>query len=412
MSKPNNTNTTQPSYIPPSPDPRFVETPEFYPPCERCSNLELVCGQSTKAAGKGKADKCERCRVKKVVCVRLPKLVTEDKREVRRKVWTDPKTGETSVYPYTADESPPQSTPNDKELIELEQETAAPWVTGKKVIEPSPSDLSVHSPRFALLRAARRGKSKRTREQLEEDEILQEVLEEEAAIARLTEAAKNQEPVAGTSKRIRLIVGSTPDTEEDINTGRRYENTLENLGGGFLRNNVEGEDFEEVEGVGNERGQGEEEEEESEEAKEEEEREEEEEEEYVEEKEREGGPFERETTWKGIATEEEEVLEIDEGFVVAEKEVRLDANKVPEEKDRLFNWSSDDEEEIDVLRKPKEEMKSKVISIGEETAKAVAKLMKMIPKGLKEEAKIVRRDLAEAVEGKIKDANKFLEKEF
>ncbi|KAI9601155.1 hypothetical protein H4Q26_000959 [Puccinia striiformis f. sp. tritici PST-130] len=356
MSKPNNTNTTQPSYIPPSPDPRFVETPEFYPPCERCSNLELVCGQSTKAAGKGKADKCERCRVKKVVCVRLPKLVTEDEREVRRKVWTDPKTGETSLYPYTADESPPQSTPNNKELIELEQETAAPWVTGK-------------NPRFALLRAARRGKSKRTREQLEEDEILQEVLEEEAAIARLTEAAKNQEPVAGTSKRIRLIVGSTPDTEEDINTGRRYENTLENLGGGFLRNNVEGEDFEEVEGVGNERGQ-------------------------------------------GIATEEEEVLEIDEGFVVAEKEVRLDANEVPEEKDRLFNWSSDDEEEIDVLRKPKEEMKSKVISIGEETAKAVAKLMKMIPKGLKEEAKIVRRDLAEAVEGKIKDANKFLEKEF
>ncbi|KAI9629554.1 hypothetical protein KEM48_012847 [Puccinia striiformis f. sp. tritici PST-130] len=376
MSKPNNTNTTQPSYIPPSPDPRFVETPEFYPPCERCSNLELVCGQSTKAAGKGKADKCERCRVKKVVCVRLPKLVTEDEREVRRKVWTDPKTGETSVYPYTADESPPQSTPNDKELIELEQETAAPWVTGKKVIEPS--------------------KSKRTREQLEEDEILQEVLEEEAAIARLTEAAKNQEPVAGTSKRIRLIVGSTPDTEEDINTGRRYENTLENLGGGFLRNNVEGEDFEEVEGVGNEQGQGEEEEEEREEAEEEEEREEEEE--------------GRRRIW--IATEEEEVLEIDEGFVVAEKEVRLDANEVPEEKDRLFNWSSDNEEEIDMLQKPKEEMKSKVISIGEETAKAVAKLMKMIPKGLKEEAKIVRRDLAEAVEGKIKDANKFLEKEF
>ncbi|KAI9605281.1 hypothetical protein H4Q26_003263 [Puccinia striiformis f. sp. tritici PST-130] len=335
MSKPNNTNTTQPSYIPPSPDPRFVETPEFYPPCKRCSKLELVCGQSTKAAGKGKADKCERCRIKKVVCIRLPKLVTEDEREVCRKVWTNPKTGETS-------------------------ETAAPWVTGKKATEPSPSDLSVHSPRFALLQAARRGKSKRTREQLEEDEILQEVLEEEAAIARLTEAAKNQEPVAGPSKQIRLIVGSTPDT---------YQNTLKNLGGGFLRNNVEEEDFEEVEGVGTERGQ-----------EEEEEEEEEREEEYVEERERESGPFERETTWKGIATEEEEVLEIDEGFVVAEKEVRLDANKVPEEKDRLFNWSSDDEEEIDVLQKSKEELKSKVISIGEETAKAVAKLMKMIPK--------------------------------
>ncbi|KAI9611097.1 hypothetical protein H4Q26_008946 [Puccinia striiformis f. sp. tritici PST-130] len=237
-------------------------------------------------------------------------------------------------------ESPTQSTPNNKELIKLEQETTTSWVTGKKAIEPSPSDLSVHSPRFALLQAARRGKSKRTREQLEEDEILQEVLEEEAAIARLTKAVKNQELVAGPSKRIRLIVGSTPDTEEGANTGRRYENTLENLGGGFLRKNVEGEESEEVERAGNERGQGEEEEErekeeeeeEREEEEEEEEREE-EEEEYVEEREQESGPFEREMTWKGIAIEDEEVLEVDEGFVVAEKEVRLDANEVPEEKD-------------------------------------------------------------------------------
>ncbi|KAI9600347.1 hypothetical protein H4Q26_000127 [Puccinia striiformis f. sp. tritici PST-130] len=287
MSSTNNTNTNQPSYIPPSPDPRFVETPEFYPPCERCSKLQLVCGQSTKAAGKGKADKCERCRVKKVTCPRLPKLVTEDKREVRRKVWTDPETGETSVYPYTAVESPPQSTPNDKELIELEQETAAPWVTGKKAIEPSPSDLSVHSPRFALLQAA--------------DGVSRNALENNSKKMKYSKRDRHQE---------------------------------------------------------------------------------------------------------------EEVLEIDEGFVVAEKEVQLDANEVPEEEGRLFNWSSDDEEEIDVLQKPKEEMKSKVISIGEETAKAVAKLMKMILKGLKEEAKVVRRELAKAVEGKIKDANKFLEKEF
>ncbi|KAI9617157.1 hypothetical protein KEM48_004946 [Puccinia striiformis f. sp. tritici PST-130] len=315
MTSTNNTNTNQPSYIPPLPDPRFVKTPEFYSPCERCSKLQLVCGQSTKAAGKGKADKCERCRVKKVTCPRLPKLVTEDK---------------------------------------------------EKFVE-----------KFGPIR-----RLEKPAEQLEEDEILQEVLEEEAAIARLTEAAKNQEPIAGTSKRIRLIVGSTPDTEEDVNTGRRYENTLENLGGGFLRNNVEGEDTEEVEGVGNERGQSEEKEEEREEEGEEEEREEEEreeeeeeeEEEYVEEKERESGPFERETTWKGIATEEEEVLEIDEGFVVAEKEVRLDANEVPEEEDRLFNWSSDDEEEIDVLRQPKEEMKSKVISIGEEQQRRLRSL--------------------------------------
>ncbi|POW17428.1 hypothetical protein PSHT_06433 [Puccinia striiformis] len=228
MSKPNNTNTTQPSYIPPSPDPRFVETPEFYPPCERCSKLELVCGQSTKAAGKGKADKCERCRVKK--------------------------TGETSVYPYTLTNRHPKA-PNDKELIELEQETAAPWVTGKKRLNQT------------------------------------QVLQIYPYIALDSPCCR---PPTGTSKRIRLIVGSTPDTEEDVNTGRRYENTLENLGGGFLRNNVE---------------------------------------ERISKKRRSAG--------------------IDEGFVVAEKEVRLDANEVPEGKDRLFNWSSDDEEEIDVLRKSK-----------------------------------------------------------
>ncbi|KNF05796.1 hypothetical protein PSTG_01193 [Puccinia striiformis f. sp. tritici PST-78] len=291
MSKPNTTNIINPSYDPPSPDPKFVPTLEFYPPCVKCSTHGLVCGQSTKAAGKGKANK----------------------------------------------------------------------------------------------------------EQVEEDEILQEVLEEEAAIARLTEAARNRELVAGPSKRLRLIIALTPDTEEGVNPGRRFENSLENLGGGFLRTNVEGEELEEAERVGTEQEQGKEEEEE----------------------EQESGQFERETTWRGIATEEEEILrrrltilEIDEEFGVVEKEVNVVENEVSREKDRLFNWSSDDEEEFDVHRKAKEEMKSKVISIGKETGKVVAKLMKMIPKGLKEEAKTVKRDLAEVVEGKIKDANMFLEKEF
>ncbi|KAI9624947.1 hypothetical protein H4Q26_016514 [Puccinia striiformis f. sp. tritici PST-130] len=174
MSKPNNTNTTQPSYIPPSPDPRFVETPSSIPLARGVRTLNWFADNRPRPLAKERPTSAN------------------DVEEVRRKVWTDPKTGETSVYTYTAVESPPQSTPNDKELIKLEQETAAPWVTGKKAAEPK---------------------------QLEEDEILQEVLEEEAAIARLTEAVKNQELVAGPSKRIRLIVGSTPDTEEDVNTG-------------------------------------------------------------------------------------------------------------------------------------------------------------------------------------------------
>ncbi|KAI9626398.1 hypothetical protein H4Q26_017861, partial [Puccinia striiformis f. sp. tritici PST-130] len=243
-----------------------------------------------------------------------------------------------------------ESTPNDKELIELEQETAAPWLPGRKRLNQTP----VHQiyPYIALdspcCRPPDGGKSKRTREQLEEDEILQEVLEEEAAIARLTEAAKKPR----TSRRTKQA--NPTHCWLDTRYGRRcqhrskVQNTLENLGGGFLRNNVEEEDFEEVEGVGNERGQGEEEEEER------EEREEEEEEKKRKKKkkrkkrkkerrricrgERAGKrSIERETTWKGIATEEEEVLEIDKGFVVAEKEVRLDANEVPEGKDRLFN---------------------------------------------------------------------------
>ncbi|KAI9628195.1 hypothetical protein KEM48_011776 [Puccinia striiformis f. sp. tritici PST-130] len=201
---------------------------------------------------------------KKVVCIRLPKLVTEDEREVCQKVWTDPKTGETSVYPIRLSNRHPK-------------ETAAPWVTGKKATEPSPSDLSVHSPRFALLQAARRGKSKRTREQLEEDEILQEVLEEEAAIARLTEAAKNQDQSQDQASESDSLLARHQ-------YGRRCQHRL--------------------------------------------------------------------------------------------KEVRLDANKVPEEKDRLF--------------------------IGVQTMKRRLTCFKIQGRieveGLKEEAKIVRRDLAEAVE--------------
>ncbi|KAI9626419.1 hypothetical protein H4Q26_017883 [Puccinia striiformis f. sp. tritici PST-130] len=177
MSKPNNTNTTQPSYIPPSLIPDSSKPPSSILLARGVRSLNWF------------ADNRPRLRVKE----RPTKKFVEKFGPIRRL--------EKQRIPYTAVESPPQSTPNDKELIELEQETAAPWVTGKKAIE----------------------QSKRTREQLEEDEILQEVLEEEAAIARLTEAAKNQEPIAGTSKRIRLIVGSTPDTEEDINTGRRYK---------------------------------------------------------------------------------------------------------------------------------------------------------------------------------------------
>ncbi|KAI9600310.1 hypothetical protein H4Q26_000089 [Puccinia striiformis f. sp. tritici PST-130] len=99
-------------------------------------------------------------------------------------------------------------------------------------------------------------------EQVEEDEILQEVLEEEAAIARLTKAVKNREPVAGPSKRLRLIIASTPDTEEGVNPGRRFENSLENLGGGFLQTDVEGKELEEAERVEDQQEQGEEEEEE------------------------------------------------------------------------------------------------------------------------------------------------------
>ncbi|KAI9613067.1 hypothetical protein H4Q26_010343 [Puccinia striiformis f. sp. tritici PST-130] len=285
MSKPNNTNTTHPSYAPPSPDPRFVSTPEFYPPCVKCSTLELVCGQSTKAAGKGKADKCE-------------KMPSEE--------------GSLQSTSQTSNQQRKRSSPKslDRSKNWRNQRYCRTMVYWEKTTEPSPSDLSVHSPRFALLQAASQGKLKRTREQLEEDEILQEVLEEEAAIARLTEAAKNQEPVAGPSKRLRLIVASTPNTEEDVNP--------------------EEDEFKEAE-----RGR------------------------MTKDKVKKKKKKRRGRTCRGKRTGKRSIQKRNnlEGnchrrrgsywkstrVVVAEKEVSLAANKVPEEKDRLFDWSSDDE---------------------------------------------------------------------
>ena len=87
----------------------FVPTKEFVLACNKCARLGLCCGQSTRAAGKGKKSKCERCRVKKIACDRD----SEAKIEVKKMVWTNPNDGYTNEVPWYEIPQTALSTPSD-----------------------------------------------------------------------------------------------------------------------------------------------------------------------------------------------------------------------------------------------------------------------------------------------------------
>ncbi|KAI9621622.1 hypothetical protein H4Q26_015630 [Puccinia striiformis f. sp. tritici PST-130] len=59
--------------------------------------------------------------------------------------------------------------------------------------------------------------------------------------------------------------------------------------------------------------------------------------------------------------------------------------------------------------KEKDEIKGQILAIGQETANAVAKLMKLIPKYHKEEARIIKERLKNSLEEKIADAYMYLD---
>ncbi|KAI7933135.1 hypothetical protein MJO28_008077 [Puccinia striiformis f. sp. tritici] len=79
---------------------------------------------------------------------------------------------------------------------------------------------------------------------------------------------------------------------------------------------------------------------------------------------------------------------------------------------RELVWSSEDEKEGDIFDEVKEDLKEQIFGIGVQTTKAVAKLMKMIPKASKEKAKKVKEELKEEIEKKIKYSELFIDNKF
>ncbi|KAH9454905.1 hypothetical protein MJO28_012719 [Puccinia striiformis f. sp. tritici] len=77
--------------------------------------------------------------------------------------------------------------------------------------------------------------------------------------------------------------------------------------------------------------------------------------------------------------------------------------------DQQIDWGSDGEGDCDMFQKEKDEIKGQILAIGQETANAVAKLMKLIPKYHKEEARIIKERLKNSLEEKIADAYMYLD---
>ncbi|POV98218.1 hypothetical protein PSTT_14549, partial [Puccinia striiformis] len=104
----------------------------------------------------------------------------------------------------------------------------------------------------------------------------------------------------------------------------------------------------------------------------------------------------------GVKDVEERVEEIEERVEDVEERVR-------QELSQPVNWSSDDKESSDDLGKIKEEVKTQMVSMGTKTAKAFAKILKLVPKTSQDKANKIKEDLREAIDKEIRSTRTFLE---
>ncbi|KAI7950247.1 hypothetical protein MJO29_008921 [Puccinia striiformis f. sp. tritici] len=104
--------------------------------------------------------------------------------------------------------------------------------------------------------------------------------------------------------------------------------------------------------------------------------------------------------------EEEGVLP---NVTVPKERVEDVEERVRQELSRPVNWSSDDKESSDDLGKIKEEVKTQMVSMGTKTAKAFAKILKLVPKTSQDKANKIKEDLREAIDKEIRSTRTFLE---
>ncbi|WAQ91225.1 hypothetical protein PtA15_14A107 [Puccinia triticina] len=105
-----------------------------------------------------------------------------------------------------------------------------------------------------------------------------------------------------------------------------------------------------------------------------------------------------------------DVDDIDDRVDYVEREVEeVEADVRKAKKNFELAWSSDGEEETDLNGTVKDELKLKIFEMGAETVKTVAALMKMVPKGLKEEARKAKEELRKEFEKKRQEAENIID---
>jgi len=80
----------------------YVKVQQFYPLCNWYTGKNLICGQSTNAAAKGKNLKCEIGWVQKAACHQTPSLLPEggeNDSRLTKWVYANPKTGKVQEWP-------------------------------------------------------------------------------------------------------------------------------------------------------------------------------------------------------------------------------------------------------------------------------------------------------------------------
>ncbi|KAI9606749.1 hypothetical protein H4Q26_006286 [Puccinia striiformis f. sp. tritici PST-130] len=301
-----------------------------------------MCSQTTKAKaegkGRGKDKKCERCQVLKKACERPVKIDSK----VRKTVYTNPETGSTYGCPYPTAPLAPSQTPSNQSMVNAEEDVAAPWVNRE--------DLS---------------KTNTAPDRLLEDAEDEETLSEEQQMQRAQREAELQEfgdhkeyitaPVP--TRKIRVIIQSLPDVDEELMAAQRIKTNLKDLSGGFFGTDDQGKN---------------------------------------------------EDRENDFVPNDQTLAEQSLGNRVVEVKNRVDKmeERIEDVEDQIENA---DQASNNVLQRVKDKVKTLMSLIAEGTAKAIAKLMQLISKSSKAKAEEVKENLRNLIDNEIESNNLFLE---
>ncbi|POW22892.1 hypothetical protein PSHT_00685 [Puccinia striiformis] len=200
-----------------------------------------MCSQTTKAKaegkGRGKDKKCERCQVLKKACERPVKIDSK----VRKTVYTNPETGSTYGCPYPTAPLAPSQTPSNQSMVNAEEDVAAPWVNREDLSKTNtaPDRLLEGGPKHHIYQLHHNMLTDAEDEEtLSEEQQMQRAQRE----AELQEFGDHKEYITAPvpTRKIRVIIQSLPDVDEELMAAQRIKTNLKDLSGGFFGTDDQG----------------------------------------------------------------------------------------------------------------------------------------------------------------------------